>query len=55
MAPWTAASQPNGEILAKWVSKSGKDALFGGLDSIVKGYYSLGHDDLQVLAGTYTH
>jgi hypothetical protein len=55
MAPWTAASQPNGEILAKWVSKSGKDALFGGLDSIGKGYFSHGHDDLQVLAGTYSH
>jgi hypothetical protein len=55
MAPWTAASQPNGEILAKWVSTSGKDALFGGLDSIGHGYYSHGHDDLQVLACTYTH
>jgi hypothetical protein len=55
MAPWTKSSQPNGEILVKWVSKSNKDSVFGGLDSIGKGYYSNGHDDLQVFGFTWSH
>ncbi len=55
MAPWTTSSQPNGEILLKWVSDSGNDSLFGGLDSIGHGYYKNGHDDLQVLALTWGH
>ena len=53
MAPWTTSSQPNGEILFKWVSDSGNNSLFGGLDSIGHGYYKNGHDDLQVLALTW--
>jgi hypothetical protein len=55
MAPWTRSAQPNGEILLKWVSNSGKDSLFGGVDSIGKGYFSHNHDDLQVLAATWAH
>jgi hypothetical protein len=55
MAPWTAAAQPNGEFLLKWVSDSGRNSLFGGVDSIGKGYYSHGHDDLQVAAMTWGH
>jgi hypothetical protein len=55
MAPWTKSSQPNGEILLKWVSESGNDSLFGGVDSIGKGYYSNGHDDLQIAAITWSH
>ncbi len=55
MAPWTKSTQPNGEILVKWVSKNNKDSIFGGLDSIGKGYYSNGHDDLQVLGFTWSH
>jgi hypothetical protein len=55
MAPWTTSSQPNGEILLKWVSDTGNNSLFGGLDSIGHGYYKNGHDDLQVLALTWGH
>jgi Putative beta-barrel porin-2, OmpL-like. bbp2 len=55
MAPWTTSSQANGEFLLKWVSRSGKDSLFGGIDSVGKGYYSNGHDDLQVAALTWGH
>jgi hypothetical protein len=55
MAPWTKSSQPNGEILAKWVSKNNKDSIFGGVDSVGKGYYSHDHDDLQVLGVTWSH
>ena len=55
MALWTKSTQPNGEILLKWVAKNNKDSLFGGLDSIGKGYYSKGHDDLQVLGFTWSH
>jgi hypothetical protein len=55
MAPWTKSSQPNGEILLKWVSKNNKDSIFGGLDSIGKGYFSNGHDDLQIVGFTWSH
>jgi hypothetical protein len=55
MAPWTTSSQPNGEFLLKWVSRSGNDSLFGGVDSVGKGYYLNGHDDLQVAALTWSH
>jgi Putative beta-barrel porin-2, OmpL-like. bbp2 len=55
MAPWTRSSQPNGEILMRYVFKNNKDSLWGGLDSIGKGYYSNGHDDLQVLGFTWSH
>ncbi len=55
MAPWTKSSQPNGEILLKWVSKNNKDSIFGGVDSVGKGYFSNGHDDLQVLGFTWSH
>ena len=55
MAPWTKSSQPNGEILMRYVFKNNKDSIFGGVDSIGKGYFSNGHDDLQVLGFTWSH
>ena len=55
MAPWTTSSQPNGEVLLKWVAKNNKDSLFGGVDSIGHGYYKNGHDDLQVFGFTWSH
>ena len=55
MAPWTKSSQANGEFLVKYVSKNGKDSIFAAVDSIGKGYYSNGHDDLQVLGATWSH
>ena len=55
MAPWTTSSQPNGEFLLKWVSPNNKDVLFGGIDSIGKGQYKNGHDDLQVSSILWEH
>jgi hypothetical protein len=55
MAPWTTSSQANGEVLMKYVTEDGKNCFFGGLDSIGHGYFQNGHDDLQVLAGSFTH
>jgi hypothetical protein len=55
MAPWTTSSQPNGEFLVKWISPSNKDVLFGGIDSVGKGYYKNGHDDLQVSSMLWEH
>jgi hypothetical protein len=55
MAPWTTSSQPNGEFLIKWVSKNNKDVLFGGVDSIGRGVYKNGHDDLQVSSLMWEH
>jgi hypothetical protein len=55
MAPWTTSSQPNGEFLIKWVSPNNKDVIFGGVDSVGKGYYKNGHDDLQVSSFLWEH
>jgi hypothetical protein len=55
MAPWTTSSQPNGEFLLKWVSPNNKDILFGGVDSIGRGYYKNQHDDLQVSSFLWEH
>jgi Putative beta-barrel porin-2, OmpL-like. bbp2 len=55
MAPWTTSSQPNVEFLLKWVSPNNKDMLFGGVDSVGKGYYKNGHDDLQVSSLLWEH
>jgi hypothetical protein len=55
MAPWTTSSQPNGEFLLKWVSNSGNDALFGGVDSVGRGYFQNGHDDIQIASLVWTH
>ncbi len=55
MAPWTDSSQPNGEFLLKWVSRNNRDVLFGGVDSVGKGYYKNGHDDLQVSSFLWEH
>ena len=52
LAPWTTSSQPNGEILLRWVAPNNKDSVYGGLDSIGHGYYKNGHDDLQVFGVT---
>jgi Putative beta-barrel porin-2, OmpL-like. bbp2 len=55
MAPWTTSSQANGLFLLKWASETGNNSLFGGLDAIGKGYFSNGHEDLQVAALTWSH
>jgi Putative beta-barrel porin-2, OmpL-like. bbp2 len=55
MAPWTTSSQPNGMLMLKWVSTSGNDSLFGGVESIGHGYFKNGHDDLQVVGMTWGH
>ena len=55
MAPWTTSSQPNGMLMLKWVSRSGNDSLFGGVESIGHGYFRNGHDDLQVIGMTWAH
>lgn len=55
MAPWVDSAQPNGEFLLKWVSRNNNDVLFGGVDSVGKGYYKDGHDDLQVSSFLWEH
>jgi hypothetical protein len=55
MAPWTSSSQPNGQFLIKWVSPNNSDSLFGGVDSVGRGYYKNGHDDLQVSSILWEH
>ena len=55
MAPWVDSAQPNGEFLLKYVTNSGNDAFFGGVNSVGRGYYKDGHDDLQVASFLWTH
>jgi hypothetical protein len=41
--------------MARWVSKSNNDSLYGGIDSINNGKFKAGHDNLQQFNLTWTH
>jgi putative OmpL-like beta-barrel porin-2 len=55
MSPFCNSAQLNGLGMIRWVSKNNKDAIYGGLNSIGKGQYKNGHDDLQVLVWVWGH
>ena len=55
IAPWNAAAHPTGLAIARWVSKSNNDSLYGGIDSINNGKFKAGHDNLQQSNVTCTH
>ena len=55
VAPWNAAAHPTGLLMARWVSKSNDDSLYGGIDSINNGKFKAGHDNLQQSNLTWTH
>ena len=55
MALWTTSTQVNGEVLLKYITDSGNDSFWGGIDSVGKGYFKNGHDDLQIAALTWSH
>jgi len=55
IAPWNAAARPTGMLMARWVSKSNNDSLYGGIDSINNGKFKAGHDQLQQFNLTWTH
>src|SRR5216684_4335720 len=55
VAPWNVAAHPTGLLMARWVSKSNNDSIFGGIDSINNGHFKGGHDNLQQSNLTWTH
>ena len=55
MAPWSSSAQLNAQLLARWVSRSNDDALWGGLNSIGSGKFTDGHDNLQQVVAVWGH
>ena len=55
MAPWSNSARLNGQLLVRWVSRSGSDGLWGGLNSIGSGSFTNGHDDLQQVVAVWGH
>ncbi|MEI9918442.1 MAG: outer membrane beta-barrel protein [Bacteroidota bacterium] len=55
MAFWTNSSRINGGLMARWVSKNNNNSIYGGINSLGKGQYRNGHDDLQQLVATWGH
>lgn len=55
MAPWQNSAQLNGQAMVRWVSLSGSDGLWGGINSLGTGHFTNGHDNLQQVALTWGH
>jgi hypothetical protein len=55
VAPWNRASHPTGQLMARWVSKSNNDSIYGGINSINNGHFKGFHDNLQQSNITWTH
>src|SRR5262245_6375379 len=55
VAPWNRASHPTGQFIARWVSKSNNDSIYGGINSINNGHFKGFHDNLQQSNITWSH
>jgi len=55
VAPWNVAAHPTGMFMARWVSKSNNDSIYGGINSINNGHFKGFHDNLQQSNITWTH
>ena len=55
MSPFSNSSQVNGLGMIRWVSKNNRESIYGGLNSLGKGQYKNGHDNLQVLVAVWGH
>jgi len=55
IAPWNGAAHPTAMAMARWVSASNDDSLYGGIDSLNGGKFKDGHDNLQQFNLTWTH
>jgi hypothetical protein len=55
IAPWARAAHPSGEGFVRWVSKSNRDSLYGGVDSINGGSFKFQKDNLQQFNLTWSH
>ena len=55
MAAWSDSAQPNGHAMIKWLSTDNKDAIWLGANSVGRGKYTNGHDNLQHMVGVWSH
>jgi len=55
MAVWSNSAQPNGHFMVKWLSLDNKDAVWLGANSVGRGKYTNGHDNLQHMVGVWSH
>ncbi|WP_343745714.1 outer membrane beta-barrel protein [Chitinophaga sp.] len=55
MAPWSKSSSVNGLFMARWVSGNNNNSLYGGINSLGRGYYKNEHDNLQMAVLTWGH
>jgi len=48
-APWARSAKPNGTALLRWQARNNKDMIYGGVNTIGNGQYSMSgqHDNLQ--------
>jgi hypothetical protein len=60
-APWSNGAIPTSQVLLRWVSKSNKDSIYGGVNDINMGKFrqhshlSQGKDNLQQVNVNWTH
>jgi hypothetical protein len=55
MAPWSSSASVNGLAMVRWVSSNNNNSLYGGINSLGRGYYKDAHDNLQMVVGTWGH
>lgn len=55
MAPWSSSASLNGLAMVRWVSSNNRNSLYGGINSLGKGYYKDAHDNLQMVVATWGH
>lgn len=55
MAVWSNSAQPNGHFMVKWLSQDNKDTIWLGANSVGRGKYTNGHDNLQHMVGVWSH
>lgn len=55
MAPWSKSAQLNGLAMVRWVSKNNNNSFYGGVNALGNGKYTDGHDNLQMVVGTWGH
>ncbi|MEC5143642.1 outer membrane beta-barrel protein [Chitinophaga sp. 212800010-3] len=55
MAPWSNSASVNGLAMVRWVSGNNNNSIYGGINSLGRGYYRNAHDNLQMLVATWGH
>jgi hypothetical protein len=56
MSIWTNSSSVNRQVFVRWVSNDNKDGIWAGINSLGTNWkYRNGHDNLQMVAGTWGH